>query len=43
MTTIPSTAVLDPWLRPYNHHRGHTAPGCLPSASRVTGLSGENS
>lgn len=29
-----------PWLHTYNHHRGHTAPGGLPPASRVTNLTG---
>ncbi|MBO0772198.1 MAG: IS481 family transposase [Actinobacteria bacterium] len=36
-------AALDPWLHNYNHHRGHTALGGLPPASRVTNLSGQNS
>jgi transposase InsO family protein len=35
-------AALDPWLHTYNHHRGHTALGGLPPASRVTNLSGQN-
>jgi hypothetical protein len=26
----------------YNHHRGHTALGGLPPASRVTNLTGQN-
>jgi transposase InsO family protein len=30
------------WLHRYNHHRGHTAPGGRPPASRVTNLSGQN-
>jgi transposase InsO family protein len=30
------------WLHLYNHHRGHTALGGLPPASRVTNLSGHN-
>jgi transposase InsO family protein len=34
---------LDPWLHLYNHHRGHTALGNQPPASRVTNLSGQNS
>ena len=29
------------WLHTYNHHRGHTALGGLPPASRVPNLSGE--
>jgi transposase InsO family protein len=36
-------AALDPWLHTYNHHRGHTALGGHPPASRVTNLSGQNS
>jgi transposase InsO family protein len=35
-------AALDPWLHLYNHHRGHTALGGHPPASRVTNLSGQN-
>jgi transposase InsO family protein len=31
------------WLHRYNHHRGHTALGGRPPASRVTNLSGQNS
>jgi transposase InsO family protein len=31
------------WLHRYNHHRGHTALGGQPPASRVTNLSGQNS
>jgi transposase InsO family protein len=34
-------AALDPWLHIYNHHRGHTALGGHPPASRVTNLSGQ--
>jgi transposase InsO family protein len=34
-------AALDPWLHTYNHHRGHTALGGRPPASRVTNLSGQ--
>jgi transposase InsO family protein len=30
------------WLHRYNHHRGHTALGGRPPASRVTNLSGQN-
>jgi transposase InsO family protein len=30
------------WLHTYNHHRGHTALGGLPPASRVSNLSGQN-
>jgi transposase InsO family protein len=29
------------WLHTYNHHRGHTALGGLPPASRVPNLSGQ--
>ena len=36
-------AALDPWLHTYNHHRGHTALGGHPPASRVLNLSGQNS
>lgn len=35
-------AAFDTWLHMYNHHRGHTALGGLPPASRVTNLSGQN-
>jgi transposase InsO family protein len=31
------------WLHRYNHHRGHTALGGRPPASRITNLSGQNS
>ena len=31
------------WLHRYNHHRGHTAIGGRPPASRLTNLSGQNS
>jgi transposase InsO family protein len=31
------------WLHTYNHHRGHTALGGRPPASRVTNLSGQYS
>jgi transposase InsO family protein len=30
------------WLHTYNHHRGHTALGGQPPASRVPNLSGQN-
>ena len=30
-----------PWLHTYNHHRGHTALGGHPPASRVPNLSGQ--
>lgn len=30
------------WLHTYNHHRGHTALGGYPPASRVPNLSGQN-
>ncbi|WP_156524963.1 integrase core domain-containing protein, partial [Nocardia pseudobrasiliensis] len=29
------------WLHTYNHHRGHTALGGQPPASRITNLSGQ--
>ncbi len=32
-----------PWLHTYNHHRGHTALGGQPPASRVPNLTGQNS
>jgi transposase InsO family protein len=31
------------WLHTYNHHRGHTALGGKPPASRIPNLSGQNS
>jgi transposase InsO family protein len=31
------------WLHTYNHHRGHTALGGLPPASRVPNLTGQYS
>jgi transposase InsO family protein len=34
-------AAFDTWLHLYNHHRGHTALGGHPPASRVTNLSGQ--
>ena len=37
------SATFDTWLHMYNHHRGHTALGGLPPASRITNLSGQNS
>jgi transposase InsO family protein len=36
-------AAFDTWLHLYNHHRGHTALGGHPPASRVTNLSGQYS
>lgn len=33
----------DSWLHDYNHHRGHTAIGGRPPATRVTNLTGQNS
>jgi transposase InsO family protein len=36
-------AAFDTWLHTYNHHRGHTALGGHPPASRVPNLSGQNS
>jgi transposase InsO family protein len=35
-------AALPAWLHTYNHHRGHTALGGQPPASRVPNLSGQN-
>jgi transposase InsO family protein len=40
-TETERRAALDPWLHLYNHHRGHTALGGRPPASRVTNLSGQ--
>ena len=37
----PHAAGLAHWLHTYNHHRGHTALGGQPPASRVTNLSGQ--
>jgi len=34
-------AAYHPWLHRYNHHRGHTALGGHPPATRVTNLSGQ--
>jgi transposase InsO family protein len=31
------------WLHNYNHHRGHTALGGQPPASRIPNLSGQYS
>jgi transposase InsO family protein len=42
-TETERRAALDPWLHMYNHHRGHTALGGHPPASRVPNLSGQNS
>lgn len=36
-------AALPDWLHTYNNHRGHTALGGHPPASRVPNLSGQNS
>lgn len=36
-------ATLPHWLHTYNHHRGHTALGGLPPASRVPNLTGQYS
>ena len=36
-------AAFPAWLHTYNHHRGHTALGGNPPASRVPNLSGQNS
>ncbi|WP_190868731.1 integrase core domain-containing protein, partial [Actinomadura sp. RB99] len=33
---------LPQWLHTYNHHRGHTALGGQPPASRVPNLTGQN-
>uniref|UniRef100_UPI0007A43B57 IS481 family transposase n=1 Tax=Nocardia anaemiae TaxID=263910 RepID=UPI0007A43B57 len=38
---IERCAAFTEWLHTYNHHRGHTALGGHPPASRVTNLSGQ--
>jgi transposase InsO family protein len=40
-TETERRAAPDPWLHTYNNHRGHTALGGHPPASRVTNLSGQ--
>ncbi|PXX59678.1 integrase-like protein [Nocardia tenerifensis] len=40
-TEAERRAALPAWLHTYNHHRGHTALGGHPPASRVTNLSGQ--
>ena len=42
-TEAERRAAFDTWLHTYNHHRGHTALGGHPPASRVPNLSGQNS
>jgi transposase InsO family protein len=41
-TETARRAALPAWLHTYNNHRGHTALGGRPPASRVTNLSGQN-
>jgi transposase InsO family protein len=41
-TEADRVAAFADWLHDYNHHRGHTALGGQPPASRVTNLSGQN-
>jgi transposase InsO family protein len=41
-TETERRAAFDTWLHMYNHHRGHTALGGHPPASRVTNLSGQH-
>ncbi len=41
-TETERRAALPDWLHTYNNHRGHTALGGRPPASRVTNLSGQN-
>ena len=41
-TEAERRAAFDTWLHTYNHHRGHTALGGHPPASRVPNLSGQN-
>lgn len=40
-TEAERRAAFSDWLHTYNHHRGHTALGGQPPASRVTNLSGQ--
>jgi transposase InsO family protein len=40
-TDTERCAAFADWLHTYNHHRGHTALGGQPPASRVTNLSGQ--
>jgi transposase InsO family protein len=42
-TETQRRAALPDWLHTYNNHRGHTALGGHPPASRVTNLSGQYS
>jgi transposase InsO family protein len=42
-TETARRAALPGWLHTYNNHRGHTALGGYPPASRVPNLSGQNS
>jgi transposase InsO family protein len=42
-TDAERCAAFGDWLHNYNHHRGHTALGGKPPASRVPNLSGQNS
>jgi transposase InsO family protein len=41
-TDAERCATYDDWLHTYNQHRGHTALGGKPPASRVPNLSGQN-
>jgi len=42
-TEAERVACFDQWIHTYNHHRGHTALGGQPPASRVPNLSGQYS
>jgi transposase InsO family protein len=42
-TETQRRAALPDWLHTYNNHRGHTALGGKPPASRVPNLSGQYS
>jgi transposase InsO family protein len=42
-TDADRCAAFSDWLHTYNHHRGHTALGGNPPATRVPNLSGQNS
>jgi transposase InsO family protein len=42
-TDTDRASAYQPWLHAYNHHRGHTALGGKPPATRVPNLSGQYS
>ena len=41
-TDIERCSTFREWLHNYNHHRGHTALGGQPPATRVPNLTGQN-